>query len=92
MIATEIGIRIQFKHDRGPRNGEGNRIITATTRCILLDSKDNDISVGSAFCLDGDQFNKEIGRRLALTRAVASSGLNKEDRRTIWNTYFGRRS
>jgi hypothetical protein len=35
-----------------------------------------------------DIFNKGFGRRLALKRALSSSGFNKEDKKLIWQKYF----
>jgi hypothetical protein len=37
-----------------------------------------------------DQFNKERGRKLALTRALWQLGLNKEERTAVWHRYFCR--
>lgn len=47
------------------------------------------IALGSAQRSLKDQFNKETGRKIALTRALAS--LPKEDRRLAWEAYFGRK-
>ena len=90
MIATEIGVRIQFKHDKDPGEVLENRKVVAITRCVLENEAGEDIGAGTAFCVEGDQFVKEVGRRIALTRALASSPLNKEDRRIVWTTYFDR--
>lgn len=43
---------------------------------------------GSAFCSVEDNFNKAIGRKLALTRALEGSKFSKEERTAIWETYF----
>ena len=46
------------------------------------------ISRGYAVCHPTDNFSKESGRKLSLTRAV--NGLNRADRKRIWNAYFTR--
>jgi hypothetical protein len=42
-----------------------------------------------AFCSDRDQFNKEKGRVVALTRTLKSMPLTKSGRTKIWKAYFG---
>jgi hypothetical protein len=88
MIATEIGVRVQFKHEQNP--GGCLEGFNAVSRCYLVDEAGNDIGVGAAFCVAEDQFNKEIGRRIALTRALSNSKLEKDARRQVWEAYFGR--
>lgn len=86
MIDTDIGVRIQFRHDQeGLEDG-----CSAQTKCSLVDRNDEVIGTGWAYCVQGDQFNKEIGRRLALTRALSNSELDKESRRSVWVAYFDR--
>lgn len=41
-----------------------------------------------AICHPDDSFNKETGRKIALTRAIKS--LPKDERRKIWEAYFKR--
>ena len=91
MIATDIGVRIQFRHDREPHAEDlrGERFQVITT-CYLVDENDNDIGIGRAFCVAEDQFRKELGRRIALTRALSDTDLDKSARRSIWDAYFGR--
>lgn len=44
---------------------------------------------GEATCAVGDRPSYEIGRKLALTRALA--GAPKDFRRAIWQAYLGRK-
>lgn len=44
---------------------------------------------GEALCAVGDRPSYEIGRKLALTRALA--GAPKDFRRAIWQAYLGRK-
>ena len=42
--------------------------------------------LGAGLCHPNDQFNKAIGRKVALARAI--SGLPRETRTQIWKAYF----
>lgn len=89
MIATELGIRVQFQH-RLKAHIVGSQEPYSITTCYLIDSEGINIGVGSAFCVPEDQFVKDVGRRISLTRALSDSGLDKEARRIIWATYLSR--
>jgi hypothetical protein len=43
-----------------------------------------------AACSASDNFRKETGRKIALTRAIEKAKLSKQDRRLVWEAYFGR--
>jgi hypothetical protein len=43
-----------------------------------------------ALCSVKDNFNKEKGRKIALSRALQESGLGREDRELVWYRYFSR--
>ena len=47
--------------------------------------------VGRAVCAEGDNFNKERGRKLALSRALEDTALSKADKREVWLIYFEKR-
>ena len=34
-----------------------------------------------------DEYNKDLGRKLSLTRALKHAGISKENRAKIWDTY-----
>jgi hypothetical protein len=44
---------------------------------------------GTTRCSASDQFNKEVGRKLALRRAL--TGWGREARRTVWQAYWRER-
>ena len=68
---------------------ENKRLIT--THCILVKNRDKgdpDIFVGVACQSPKDRYNRKIGQKLALTRALERSSFNKEERTEIWNQYL----
>ena len=48
------------------------------------------LAVGSARCSLQDNYKKEIGRKLALTRALEETSLDKHDRNVVWRAYLNR--
>ena len=44
----------------------------------------------AAYCGPQDNFSKEAGRKIALTRALKMSGLSKLERKAVWERYFNR--
>ena len=50
------------------------------------------ISQGQSYISPNDMysFNKEIGRKIALTRALKKMHLSKEDRKLFWEAYLNR--
>lgn len=82
-------VKFTFKHTKLDNLMEINhRFIHAVTQCDLTVNNEN--FTGIAACVVGDNFNKEIGRKIALTRAVQKAGLPKEVRADIWIAYFDR--
>lgn len=86
---------IKFEHptfftDRGKmRRG------TYATILIVNDDDPNPGAVavvGEAICNPGDQFNKELGRKLSLERALIASYLPLKDQVEIWDAYENRRT
>lgn len=64
------GYQARFNHiriDDSPRGG--------ATFCSVLDADDHVVARGSAFCNAKDNFNKRIGRDIALGRALKKAGL-----------------
>ena len=45
---------------------------------------------GIARCSPLDNFNKEAGRKIALTRAIKVLELNRDEREVVWETYLNR--
>jgi hypothetical protein len=43
-----------------------------------------------AWCSSKDQFNREKGRKVALTRLLRQLDLPKDQRKAVWDEYLGR--
>ena len=65
---------------------EDNKL-TGITYCYLSDEI-RLITVAVASCYYKDQFNKKLGRKAALTKALAV--LAKDERATIWKDYINK--
>ena len=54
------------------------------------------VAMGIARCSPQDQYNRELGRKISLGRAVKDltgrAKLLKEERRVVWEAYFNRKS
>lgn len=48
------------------------------------------LAEGSAILGEGDQFNKAMGRKVALTRLLKILNLEKKDREKVWEAYRNR--
>ena len=59
----------------------------AITFCYITNG-DGIMKIGHAYCSQSDNFDRKVGRKIALTRAVR--GLDKGLRTQIWNTYLGK--
>lgn len=59
---------------------DAKRKFTGHTYCVLLHN--NKMFHGEALCSDKDQFNKEVGRKLAYERALAAALKNDEYEQT----------
>jgi hypothetical protein len=68
--------------------------VKAVTSCYLVDEAGVQTHRGFAICFLTDNFNKEIGRKLALTRCLDQTfpgSLFKPLRTAVWKAYFGRK-
>jgi hypothetical protein len=82
-------IRVSFHHNVKQEDGKPVR---GSTVCVIerptKDGKYESLGRGFASCKN-DQFNKAIGRKIALTRALQSPMINgKQFRTKVWNKYF----
>jgi len=59
-----------------------------TTHCYLRDNDGKMVSLGIAKCGKKDNFCKETGRKISLTRAIKE--FPKEIRRDFWKCYLNR--
>ena len=87
MIKTEIDkkeVEIKFRY----KVHNGISLRTGFTICKLyLNGKY--MGFGWASCSDKDQFNKNTGRKVALSRALRS--FDREFRKKVWRAYFNAR-
>lgn len=78
-----IDSKIWFRHDT----------VWGDTKCFIdVYGEDGELvesSVGMANCAPTDRYNKTVGRKIALARAIdVFCDLKKDERRQIWNEYF----
>ena len=94
MLKFEDGTQVYFKHyptDEGTIITASNHKVFYTlysgrTECFI--EKDGDIlAQGEAFCGLGDHFDKSVGRKIALTRALKEMDI-KEFSTIVWNKYI----
>ena len=86
-VQTDNGeIRVDFIHlrFRADEDSESNRH-HAITYC-LVQNGDGSLRNGMALCSVYDKFNRAIGRKLAMTRALKN--LDKPTRTAVWDKYF----
>jgi len=67
--------------DSVPHRHAGHRV----TYCELI-NKDGMYS-GEAVCHEGDNYDRDKGRKLSLSRAMEDAGLSKDERFDIWHEY-----
>lgn len=79
-----LGYEIVFKH----YDDDAGRI----TECNMIEDEDYEkpVSVGYAWCCPEDQFNRNIGRKLSMSRTIKD--LPVETRTAIWEAYFKARN
>jgi hypothetical protein len=83
MPNSENKLKISWRHHNDPP--------LLKTVCVLGQMKDGesiDTSKATAVCSPKDQYNKETGRKVSLTRAL--QGWSRADRAKIWKAYFAR--
>lgn len=57
-----------------------------TVKVIVNGVVDNEV-VNSVRTMHGDNFIKEVGRKLSLAKCLKATVLTKEEKRSIWETY-----
>jgi hypothetical protein len=71
-----------------------NAYARAETRCIIVEGpKDAEIvlATATAYCSEDDNFSKEAGRQVALTRALSTNRFSREEVGAIKSAYFNRK-
>lgn len=90
MLKTRIEgkeVRIGFYHSQEPGWFVKGKPVRGYTVCTVKVEGEEDLS-GEALCSAQDVFNKEVGRKISLSRAI--QGFPRETRKQIWEAYFGR--
>jgi hypothetical protein len=81
-------VRVYVKHELAQSGHlfgtSGGRVAKARTSAGIYDPDGVLIGRGYAYCAPGDQFVKRQGTKVALKRALAESGLSKQERTAIW--------
>lgn len=97
--AQSVKWRIRFRYGTQRVTDVTTGITKAhrVTRCMITEipvPKWNafDSFCGEAVCSPHDKFDRKIGRKLALTRAIKWAAFSREDRRAAWKAYLERRN
>jgi len=98
VIVDNTELRVGFKHEELREPDGSLSWIHHKTTCTIWEITDPQkgigdqevIARGEAECCALDNFNKETGRKIALSRAIEQLALPKEERREIWTQYHGR--
>lgn len=93
--------RIVFRHRPdclgavpGSEMNKRVRMYSGKTICVIEDGTlgvDTVHGTGIAFCSEKDNYEKERGRKIALTRALRDMGANKGLRTKVWESYLERK-
>ena len=59
---------------------------THQTICVI-EVENTEIGIANAKCMKTDEYNKNLGRKLTLTRALKNANISKKDRTKIWDAY-----
>lgn len=66
-----------------------NHLIPVETQCRIFKGEEQ-IATGFASCSEHDNYSREKGRKVSMSRALMHAGFPKETRQEIWNMYFAR--
>ena len=87
MFTVDIGgkeVKVRFWY---VTYGDGGK----ATHCDVLDGDGDCIGSGLASCSPRDQFNKNTGRKIALSRALDEI-FTRDERQLFWDAYFAARN
>ena len=71
--------KLYFKHNR--------KSIPEHTECTIKKDGVLVVATGFAVLCKTDQFDKRIGRKISLARALKTGGFNKKTKTQIWEQY-----
>lgn len=88
-------VAVMFKHPRTDIGSKKEPVIQRSTTCTIAylgeDGRPGQpVATATVVCSPQDNFCKETGRKLALTRALRRSFFMRADRVAIWAAYFRR--
>ena len=66
-------------------------VISKGTNCTITKAGFIPFSSGETFLSVKDKYDKEVGRKLSLARALKNTNFTKEQRKQVWNTYMARK-
>ena len=98
MLKTSVEgkeVRIGFHHSQEPGWYIREQAVRGYTTCVIKlgtrEAPEGEF-VGEAYCSKLDVFNKEVGRKIALARALNNAKFDRNVRKQIWQTYFARKA
>jgi hypothetical protein len=79
---------VAFAHRR-PTISKVGKTAGVVTLCRIVEVGTNkELAIARAACSAQDNFNRAVGRKIALTRAITTAGLGEHTRRALWNAYW----
>ena len=85
-----VEYKVEFQHEQltKPRDLGFSSLTRAFTKCIISHYNSDYRQVGISWCSANDVFNKEQGRKQALTQAICR--FSRPVKTQFWAAYFGR--
>lgn len=80
-LPNDLAVRLFITHDRSAKTAKKH---AAVTHAEVRSEAGAPLGEGAAVCHKGDQFKKHEGVKLAVRRALAATGLSKDQRRAVW--------
>lgn len=63
-----------------------HRVGIGVTLCLIYDNDKLPVQVGAAYCSKKDHYDRKVGRKVALARALKDTP--REYRKKVWDAYF----
>ena len=97
-LGEEREVKVRFHHEHDPQRpfiahvGDNCRLVNGITTCKIFESCEDaeETFTGWAECSTKDRYNKEVGRKVSLKRALWNAHFEYEERKKIWEAYFAR--
>lgn len=89
LTVDKYDIAYTFRHTRDTNFViRPNKVITDVTSCLMTVNTEQFDTV--AACVSGDAFNKSVGRKIALAKALNEAQLPRPVRAKVWASYWER--